>query len=132
MNFTLKSFFSFKEHIGRLEYFVKSLLINVPFLALFLLLALFPEDSIIQITGGLLSILLVIAVIIAAFALVFQRLNDLQNSKWLILLGLIPLVNFIFAIYLLFAPGKTSEQSESPIQDLEETSLPSQSEDLTK
>jgi uncharacterized membrane protein YhaH (DUF805 family)/type II secretory pathway pseudopilin PulG len=40
----------------------------------------------------------------AAFPIV-KRLHDLNKSGWLWLLGLIPLVNFCFGIYLLFGKG---------------------------
>ena len=131
MNFTPRSIFSFQDTIGRLEYFVKSILLNVPLIVLFLLLALLSEESVaFVVIGGLLTFVVGIAIFIAVLALVFQRLNDLEQSKWLILLGVIPIINFIFGLYLLFAAGKsnleTSTQEETheratPPQDLEET-----------
>ena len=51
--------------------------------------------------------LLWIGIISAAFAAfpIVKRLHDLNKSGWLWLLGLIPLVNLIFGIYLLFGKG---------------------------
>ncbi len=43
---------------------------------------------------------------------VHKRLNDLQANRNLILLVIVPLVNVIFGLYLLFAPSKTLYQSE--------------------
>lgn len=43
---------------------------------------------------------------------VHQRLNDLQANRTLILLVIVPLVNVIFGLYLLFAPSKALYPSE--------------------
>ena len=43
---------------------------------------------------------------------VHQRLNDLQANRNLILLVIVPLVNVIFGLYLLFAPSKALYPSE--------------------
>jgi uncharacterized membrane protein YhaH (DUF805 family) len=54
------------------------------------------------------SVVLIISAAFAAFPIV-KRLHDLNKSGWLWLLGLIPLVNVFFGIYLLF--GKGTEDS---------------------
>ena len=42
---------------------------------------------------------------ISYLTLVTRRLHDLDKKEWLIVLSLIPLVNVLFALYLLFFPG---------------------------
>jgi len=55
------------------------------------------------------SLFIILPLAIAAFVLSVmwgvQRLHDLDKSGWLYLLMLVPLVNLIFYLYLLFAPG---------------------------
>jgi uncharacterized membrane protein YhaH (DUF805 family) len=43
-----------------------------------------------------------------------RRLNDLNRSGWWFLLFLIPLVNLIFAIYILFFPGTGGDNNFGP------------------
>jgi uncharacterized membrane protein YhaH (DUF805 family) len=60
--------------------------------------------------------LLVYAPMIAVSVIMaIRRLNDLDNSGWLSLLTLVPLVNFFFGLYLLFAPGTTGRNKYGPM-----------------
>lgn len=43
-----------------------------------------------------------------------RRLHDLNQSGWLWLLNLVPIVNFFFGLYLLFAPGKEEPNQYGP------------------
>ncbi len=52
------------------------------------------------------SIFLIIILLYMQFCAVMKRLNDIQVSRWLILLILIPIINIVFGLYLLFMPGK--------------------------
>lgn len=63
-------------------------------------------------TDGSLSIPLIIiftifyiALIYFSFIFAIRRLHDLNKTGWLSLLILIPLINFLFILYLIFAPG---------------------------
>ncbi len=40
-----------------------------------------------------------------------RRLHDLGHSGWAILIGLIPIVNLFFSLYLFLAPGRSDPQS---------------------
>lgn len=60
------------------------------------------------IVGGLYFIALIVGTVIAVF-LGVQRLHDLDKSGWLWLILLVPLVNIIFSLYMLFAPGSEGE-----------------------
>ena len=106
MTFSLKSFLTFKGEIGRLEYFIKGIIINVVPAILMSPMFFIPEESPVIFPFLLLAIALVVLMFIATFAIIFQRLNDLKQNHWLILLVFIPVVNFIFGLYLLFTPSK--------------------------
>ncbi|MDR3481589.1 MAG: DUF805 domain-containing protein [Burkholderiaceae bacterium] len=54
-------------------------------------------------------------VIAVSLIMAIRRLNDLDNSGWLSLLTLVPLINFFFGLYLLFAPGTTGRNKYGPM-----------------
>lgn len=62
--------------------------------------------------GSALSIIGMVVVYIAIVAisvmLAVQRLHDLDKTGWLYLLILVPILNIIFGLYMLFAPGSQS------------------------
>jgi len=49
-----------------------------------------------------------IAMIVISVMIGVQRLHDLDKTGWLYLLMLVPILNIIFGLYLLFAPGTQS------------------------
>lgn len=53
----------------------------------------------------LLSVGCYIAMLVVYVIFMIQRLHDLNKSGWMSLLVLIPIVNFFFGLYLIFAPG---------------------------
>lgn len=55
-----------------------------------------------------LLVLLLPLIIYGNFVYPKRRLHDLNLSAWYILLTLIPLVNLVFALYLIFVPGNPS------------------------
>ncbi len=57
--------------------------------------------------GGSMLIIFPLAIVSLVLSVMWgvQRLHDLDKSGWLYLLMLVPLVNVIFYLYLLFAPG---------------------------
>jgi uncharacterized membrane protein YhaH (DUF805 family) len=55
--------------------------------------------------GALLGIALYVPAVGVSLIMVKRRLNDLDHSGWLSLLMLVPLVNFIFGLYLMFGAG---------------------------
>lgn len=62
--------------------------------------------------------LLVGIMYIPLFAIYFimakRRLNDLDKSGWLSLLNLVPIINFFFALYLVFFPGTNGPNNYGP------------------
>ncbi|MCG6887570.1 MAG: DUF805 domain-containing protein [Proteobacteria bacterium] len=57
--------------------------------------------------GGL--AIVYIAMVVISVMLAVQRLHDLDKTGWLFLLMLIPIVNIILGLYLLFAAGSKGE-----------------------
>jgi uncharacterized membrane protein YhaH (DUF805 family) len=114
----LKNLFSISDKAGRLDYFVVQLCTYGAFLIPMLLLIyaninlLSPLQYLLNLIPypqgfsiGAYQILLLVCVIII-FVNTIQRINDISKSRWLVLCLLIPIVGTIFALYLIFAPGK--------------------------
>ena len=106
-----KAPFSFNGRIRRMEYFLSFLVGGVVFgIAFFLGVgtalfgASYGSGSSFGV-GVLIGFLALIADIWFTLAQGVKRLHDTDKSGWLILLGLIPIVNFCLALYMLFADG---------------------------
>lgn len=59
-------------------------------------------------TGGLVTIIvlaLMLATLVVSIILMIKRLHDMDWSGWLVLLMLLPIVNFVLALLLIFKPG---------------------------
>ena len=59
------------------------------------------ESSLVTIVTGIWGI----AAVVGNVMLVIRRLHDLDKSGWFALIAIIPVIGFIFSIYLFFAPG---------------------------
>jgi uncharacterized membrane protein YhaH (DUF805 family) len=113
---------SFKGRIGRMRYlaygFGLSVLMNLVTIPLFGATAFMGGAGAGPESMGMLSILML--VLIAIPAIVFsvmwlkRRLNDLNRSGWWGLLILIPIVNLILGIYMLFFPGSDGPNNFGP------------------
>lgn len=62
----------------------------------------------------MLAVVLYIPVIGISFVMAIRRLNDMNQSGWLSLLFLIPLVNFFVGLWLLFGPGTAGSNRFGP------------------
>lgn len=97
--------------LGRIKYIARGITNTVILLAVFLL-ALLPliyfdiESSKIF---GILAILFIVSMTANTIILPIKRLHDINSSGWKVLLILVPGINIIFAIYLLFCPGDKSD-----------------------
>lgn len=108
---TTESFFSSDGRIRRSTYFGRSLLLGIPgFIMYYSIGTSYDEGSILFFS------LILIAIAIVSWIQTVKRLHDLNQSGWLSLLQLIPLVNFIFGLYLLFSDGSIgrNEYGEDP------------------
>ena len=47
--------------------------------------------------------------LLPSLAVMYRRLHDIDKSGWYVFVGLIPVLNIFFFIYLLFAKGTESE-----------------------
>ena len=110
--------FSFQGRIGRMRYLAYGIGVNLLLMLVMLPLAgatAFmggdPGSSIIGILGiGIFYVLtIVISVMFAK-----RRLNDLNRSGWWFLLFIVPLVNLLLAIYLIFFPGTNGSNNFGP------------------
>lgn len=111
--------FSAQGRIGRLRYLaygVISYLVMIPFFALagFLAAMLKGDSSEFSLVGLSILGLVYVGLLVFMFILAKRRLNDLNQSGWLSLLLLIPLVNFIIGLWLIFAPGKKQANNYGP------------------
>lgn len=106
-----KAPFSFNGRISRIEYALSFLVGGVVFGIAFFLgvgTALFGAASNSGSSFGvgmLISFLALIADIWFTLAQYVKRLRDTDKSGWLLLLGLIPIVNFALGLYMPFADG---------------------------
>ena len=110
--------FSFSGRIGRMRYLAYGIGIN------FLLMAvMIPLGGVTAAMGGEAGMSMIGMVVIAIFYLATvvisvmfakRRLNDLNRSGWWFLLFLVPIVNLLMAIYLVFFPGSESVNKFGP------------------
>ena len=78
----------------------------------------------IMVIGGLLAVIspalmavaaiLYIPMLAISFILCARRLNDLNHSGWWSVAMLVPFVNFLLGLYLLFAPGTAGSNNYGP------------------
>ena len=115
------SILSFNGRIGRLRYLAYS--IGTSFL---LMLALMPlvgasalmgagvDSSAMGAIGMLLVMVIYIAMLVFSVMFAKRRLNDLNRSGWWFLLFIVPIVNLLLTIYLVFFPGTDGSNSFGP------------------
>ncbi|MEJ2508413.1 MAG: DUF805 domain-containing protein [Gammaproteobacteria bacterium] len=100
--------FSTSGRLGRLRYLGYGMAVNLvvwfAVMLLGLVASLIPSQAT-NIVVGIIGVGLYIAVIVVAFMLMIQRIHDFDTSGWLALLMLVPLVNVVFGLLLLFLPG---------------------------
>jgi uncharacterized membrane protein YhaH (DUF805 family) len=104
--------FSFSGRIGRMRYLAYGIGLNILLMA-----AMIPLGGATAAMGGEAGMSMIGMVVIAIFYLVTvvisvmfakRRLNDLNRSGWWFLLFLVPIVNLLMVIYLIFFPGSDS------------------------
>ncbi|WP_119396212.1 DUF805 domain-containing protein [Salinibius halmophilus] len=113
--------FSTKGRIGRMRYFAYGAALALASMAVFLVMGVAYmivsvvlgliglPDSIADSIGYVVFFVSYIALIVYSLRmLVFRRLHDLGHSGWLFLLSFIPLVNIIFGLYMILAPGNAT------------------------
>ena len=109
----MPSIFSFNGRIGRLRYMAYGIGSY-----LLLMMVMIPVVGTSALTGGEEAMstfamiamgIIYIAMLVAGVAFAKRRLNDLNRSGWWMLLSIVPFVNLIFTIYVIFFPGTESD-----------------------
>ncbi len=113
----LPSVFSFSGRIGRVRYLAYSFGISM----LVMILATFVTgmlaatgDGIVSMIAMAILVMSYVALILLSFGFARRRFNDLDRSGWWLLTFLIPLVNLLASIYLLFFPGSDGPNRFGP------------------
>ena len=103
------SILSFNGRIGRLRYmaygvgsYLLLMLIMIPVIGTSAFIGGEPSVSG---AGAIVVGVLSIVMLVAGVAFAKRRLNDLNRSGWWMLLTIVPFVNLLFAIYVIFFPG---------------------------
>jgi len=118
------SLFSVHGRIGRIRYLAYGTLIGVMFYAAMVVVMLMfgiglaaAGQGVEGFTGGALIVMIVVylVMLVASVILMRRRLHDLDKSAWWMLLLIIPLVNIIFALYMMLAPGSKSSNQYGPM-----------------
>ena len=65
-------------------------------------------------TGGLLTILFMLAILVPNIAVAVRRMHDIGKSGWMVLIGLIPLFGWIYVLYLYVQPGEPGPNAYGP------------------
>lgn len=117
--------FAVNGRIGRLRYLAYAMLYSVlGYIAIMVAALLFGLGTAVAGAAGVgagVSIGLIIGIFVLAILyivpfviLMRRRLNDLDKSGWFILLTLIPIVGFFFALYMVFWPGTSTTNRWGP------------------
>lgn len=104
--------FTTDGRIGRLRYLAWSMVLLFACLPLFGVAAGFMAAS--EILGGLLMVVVGIAVAVVGIMIGVQRLHDIGWSGWLMLLTLVPVVGGVFSLLMFIIPGSTEANRFGP------------------
>jgi uncharacterized membrane protein YhaH (DUF805 family) len=112
------SIFSFSGRLGRLRYLAYSMgsylilmLVMIPMLGVSTFMGGEPDVST---TGMLIMVAVYVPAAVVWIMFAKRRLNDLNRSGWWFLLALVPIVNFLVSIYMLFFPGTDGDNNFGP------------------
>ena len=116
--------FSFKGRIGRLRYLAYGIGASLILMAVFMPImggTMLMGGALGSSGEGAMSTLTVVAMgafyiasIVLAIVFAKRRLNDLNRSGWWMLLFIVPIINFLIMIYVIFFPGSREENNYGP------------------
>lgn len=104
--------FATDGRIGRLRYLAWSMVLMLACLPLFGIAGGFFAAS--EILGGLLMVVVGIAVAVVGIMFGVQRLHDIGWSGWLLLVTLVPIVGGVFSLLMFIIPGSTAANRFGP------------------
>lgn len=112
-------FFSTGVPAGRLEYFLVMVAVSVLWYlaaAQFLRLQVDPVTQTVVFDQNQIAVFAFCGVFLLIVSLINQmrRLTDLKQSHWLVVCAFIPIVNFFFGLYLLFAAPSHGGTTHTP------------------
>lgn len=105
--------FALSGRIGRLRYLAYYTAATLAVMPLGVLAAVLGGGAS-NTAGMVLFAMTLAALVVFMLALGKRRLNDLNRSGWLLVLMLVPIVNVLFSLYLLFAPGTDGRNDYGP------------------
>jgi len=111
--------FSTKGRIGRLRYLAyiwAGYLVVIPVALMGGIASISGDPSSSSLSGFMIFLLVIAYIVMIAFFIILakRRLNDLDHSGWMALIMLVPLVNVIFGLYIIFAAGKPDHNRFGP------------------
>lgn len=106
------SMFAMRGRIGRLRYLAYSIVLTILMLAVGGVLMGVLSTMIASV--DVLAVLIYIPSIVVSLMMAVRRLNDMNQTGWLSVLILVPLINFFFGLWLLFAPGSAGSNRYGP------------------
>jgi uncharacterized membrane protein YhaH (DUF805 family) len=107
-------FFSLNGRIGRVRYLAYGIGAGLLMMLPMAILAGIAAATNMKALMGFLIIATYIAYIVATIIIVRRRLHDLDTSGWMALLMLVPLVNAIFGLWLVFGGGTKGSNRFGP------------------
>jgi len=114
--------FSFSGRIGRMRYLAYGIGLNCLLMAVMIPLGgvlggasgVVGGEAAMSMMGMVVIGIFYIATIVISVMFAKRRLNDLNRSGWWFLLFVIPIVNLLLAIYLVFFPGNDGANNFGP------------------
>jgi len=113
--------FTTKGRIGRLRYLAYSMIYNFIIMFLMGIMSAILIPMLASNDSGepgaamaIMMILLYVPVILTFFIVARRRLHDLDRTGWLTLLMIVPLINVLFGLYLLFGSGSPETNKYGP------------------
>ena len=112
--------FAVKGRIGRLRYLAYGIGFSLSVYAILIYMighSLFSKSGSLEslivsivVIGGLITL----SMLVLSIIFMIRRLNDLDQTGWLWLLMIIPIVNILLVLYLIFAPGSSGVNKYGP------------------
>ena len=110
--------FSFSGRIGRLRYLAYVVGLNALLMTVMLPImggaAFMGDESGMSIIVTVLVVVFYVAAFVLSVMFGKRRLNDLNRSGWWFLVFIIPIVNLLLTIYVLFFPGSSGSNNYGP------------------
>lgn len=112
----LPTFFSFRGRVRRTTYFLQSFGVFIGFLVFFVIIALMTGNLLLEDSweSSLFGFIFSLGLTIVHSFIFVKRLHDLNLSAWFYWINLIPLVNILFSLYVLFGRGSVGSNDYGP------------------